>query len=772
MRAFGLREPGRGPGDTSAGRTALASGFIAATLLAPAQAAEPAGSNGATELDVIVVTATRSAQSLADAPAAVTVVDERQIEAKPVSRLGDALDQVPSLYLQNGAFGASQGTSGTSNLSLRGIDQSRVLILLDGQPIQDASSGKVNWRIPFMDDIARIEVVPGAFSSLYGSNAIGGVINVITKQPETREATLKLSKGWQDLAGEDASVYFRNKWDNGLGVVVGAGYQNRDSYVNEFVVKTACTTPACLAASPTPVTGWQSTTTRDGTPAYLVGDKGRIPWTSAHAVFKLSYALNTHERIHAGISWQETEQGYTPFTTYLRNSVTGLPVSTGTLGLGGQRISLTLFDFVNNSPLHEAATRYFAGYEGTVGIDKRLRIDVARIDRAYYFTAANPGAPTYEGGSGTLTDTPNSGLDGTIQLSFPVGERHFWVTGIAFHGEEVEQRVYALSNWRDEDTRTALNNGYNGRSSTVSLFAQDEIVLGGTLKAFLGGRWDSWQTQGDTFKLTAPATSAEYPQRRDSAFSPKASLVWQPVDNATLRASLGRAFRAPPNLDLYSTTTVRCILVNGNTGSCTLRANPDLDPETGTTWELGGDWRFSPSTQAGLTLYETRLKDLIYTKRTPGNFVDRINAGEARVRGVELTARTRLASWLQLDANYAWIDSEMLANPADPTSVGKRLTQSPEHIAGIALTAWRGPWSGTLDARYSSHVHFTADNSDVVEGVPGSYDAYTMVNAKVGYAFSKTVTSSLSIRNLLDEKAYSFFLLPGRSAVAELAFNF
>ena len=748
-------------------RIAPAWGWIVAAALVPAHAAEPPYGTEATALEVMVVTATRSALSLAEVPAAVSVIDDRQIEARPVSRLGDALDQVPSLYLQNGAFGASQGTSGTSNLSLRGVDQSKVLILLDGQPIQDASSGKVNWRIPFMEDIERIEVVPGAFSSLYGSNAIGGVINLITKQPDTREFSVKLSKGWNDLSGEDGSIYFRDTLDSGLGIVVGAGYQNRDSYVNEFVVKTPV-----VGAPGTAVTGWQPTTTRDGTPAYVVGDKGRTPWTSAHATFKLTYKLNASDRIHGGVNWQETEQGYTPFHTYLSNTLTGVPVSSGVLDIDGQRVSLSLFDFVNNSPLHEAATRVFAGYEGTVGTDKRLKVDLAKIDREYSFTAANPAAPSYEGGTGTLTDTPNSGLDGTIQLSFPVGEKHFWVTGIAFHGEDVKQRSYALSNWRNEDTRTALNTGYNGRSSTLSLFAQDEIAFTGTLKAFLGGRWDHWRTEGDTFKLTAPASAEAFPRRSDAAFSPKASLVWQPVDAATLRASIGRAFRAPPNLDLYSTTTVRCILDNGNTGSCTARANPTLDPETGTTWELGGSWRFSPATQAGLTVYETRLKDLIYTKRTLGNFVDRINAGEARIRGIELTAGTRLASWLQLDANYAWIDSEMLDNPADPTSVGRRLTHSPEHIAGVSLTARRGPWTGTLDARYTSHVFFTANNTDVVEGVPGSYDAYTLVNAKVGYAFSKTVKGSLSVHNLFDEEAYSFFLLPGRSAVAELAFNF
>ena len=729
--------------------------MVSAFVAAPGHAAEPTAGDDAVELDVVVVTATRSAKSLEDVPAAVTVVDEKKIESKNVSRLGDALDQVPSLYLQNGAFGPSQGTSGTSGMSLRGIDQNKTLILLDGQPIQDASSGKVNWRIPFTEDIERIEVVPGAFSSLYGSNAIGGVINIITKQPDKRELSLNLKKGWNDLSGEDGSIYFRDTFESGLGIVVGAGYQNRDSYVNEFVVKTPCTGPRCPTVT-IPVTGWEETTTREGDPAYLVGDKGTTPWTSANANLKLSYKLDARDRIFGGVSWQETKQDYTLFNTYLRDA-SGAPVSTN-VNIDGSTVALSLFDFVNNSPLHEAATRIFAGYEGAIGNDKLLKIDLAQIDREYSFTAASPAFPTYEGGPGTLTDTPNTGLDGTVQLSFPLGEKQFWVTGLALHRDEANQKIYTLTNWRDDDSRTTLNSGYNGRSTTTSLFAQDEIALSEKLKAYLGGRWDYWETKGDYFTTTSTAM----PSRSDSAFSPKASLVYKPVEAATLRASFGRSFRAPPNLDLYSKTVSRGLTINNN---------PDLEPETGTTGEVGGEWRFTKSARAGLTVYQTRLKDLIYRKRT-GGVIDRINAGEARIRGIELTGRTRLTSWLELDANYAWIDSEMLENAADPSSVGKRLTDSPEHIAGIGLTAQRGPWTGTLNARYVSHVFFNADNSDVVEGVPGSYDAYTLVNAKAGYAFSKTVKASLAINNLLDEEAYSFFLLPGRSAVAELDFNF
>lgn len=741
--------------------------LLSACMADPISAAEPTEGDGAVELDVVVVTATRSAQSLADAPAAVTVVDEKKIENKNVSRLGDALDQVPSLYLQNGAFGASQGTSGTSGMSLRGIDQSRTLILLDGQPIQDASSGKVNWRIPFVADIERIEVVPGAFSSLYGSNAIGGVINIITKQPDKREFSVNLKKGWNDLAGEDGSIYFRDTLESGLGIVAGAGYQDRDSFVNDFVVKTPLAPAPPGTAS---VTGWEETTTREGVPAYLVGDKGRTPWTSAHGTLKLSYKLDARDRVYGGVSYQETEQDYTPFNTYLRDAE-GNPVSSGNVDINGELVRLSIFDFVNNSPLYESATRYFAGYEGTVGKDTLLKVDLASIDREYYFTFVDPRDPaaTLDSGRGTLTDTPNSGLDGTIQLSFPVGEKHFWVTGLALHRDEANQKTYALSNWRDPDARTALNNKFNGTSTTTSVFAQDEITLTDSMKAYLGGRWDYWETKGDVFNSDIRLPTETFPSRSDSAFSPKASAVYKPVEAATLRASFGRSFRAPANLDLYSTAFSRNRITYNN---------PDLEPETGTTWELGGEWRFTNATRAGLTVYETRLKNLIYLDQvdelSPDGLAQsfRINAGKAEVRGIELTGRTRLTRWLTLDANYAWIDSEILENAADPESVGKRLTHSPKHIAGIGLTAQQGPWTGTLDARYVSHVFATAANTDVVEGVPGSYDAYTLVNAKAGYAFTKTVKASLGIHNLLDEEAFTFFLLPGRSAVAELDFSF
>jgi iron complex outermembrane receptor protein len=718
-----------------------------------------AAESGEMVLNEVVVTATRTNTTLSDTPAAVTVVNAKDIETKNASRLGDVLDQVPSLYLRGGALGQSQGTIGTSGMSLRGIDQTRTLILLDGQPIQDAGSGKVNWRVPFIEDIARVEVVPGAFSSLYGSNAIGGVINIITKQPDKREFTARIKKGWSDASGEDASLYFRDRMENGLGIVAGFGYQSRDSYINDFVVR-----PPAVGALGTAVTGAQATTTNAGAPAYIAGDKGVAPWRQINATTKISYDLSGAGKLFGGIAYSETDLGYTMFNTYLRNATTGASVFVGPLDINGQRVTLSESNFVNNSPLYESTARYFAGFEGMVGNGYLLKIDLAQIERQYRFVNANT-ASTWGTGTGTQTNAPNSGTDGTAQLSFPAGSRHFIVSGLSLHSEKVDGTSYTLSNWRAPATRTGIADGYSGDSTTASLFAQDEISVIDKLKVYIGGRFDSWQTKGSYFTNTAPASAVTYASRSASSFNSKLSAVYQAADAVTLRASFGQSFRAPTNNDLYAYAQIFGITSIGD---------PNLKPEHGRTWEVGGEWRVSDKLKANATYYQTILKDLITNFRLSNVPIvsKRINAGKAKINGIELAAEAGLTNWLTLNASYAYIGSEMLENSVDPASVGKRLIDSPKNIVNMGFAAQQGPWTGMLNANYSSKVFSTAQNTDTAEGVPGSYDALTVVNAKVGYVFSRAVKGAVAINNLLDKKAYSFFLLPGRNVTAEMDFSF
>ena len=135
-------------------------------------------------LETLVITASGHAQTLPDAPATVTVIDGEEITSKPYATVADVLKNVPGVIVS-----APSGRSGSESISIRGLGESYVLTLVDGKPIgnsQEATyngfgSGLAMSYLPPPSAIERIEVIRGPMSSLYGSAASGGVINIITK---------------------------------------------------------------------------------------------------------------------------------------------------------------------------------------------------------------------------------------------------------------------------------------------------------------------------------------------------------------------------------------------------------------------------------------------------------------------------------------------------------------------------------------------------------------------------------------------------------------
>ncbi len=126
----------------------------------------------------ISVTATRVPTQAANLAAGVTVVDRKTIEERGYVTVVDALSAVPGLrVVQSGGPGAQ------TSVFIRGANSNHVLVLRDGVPINDPGDpgGAFNFGIDTLEDVERIEVVRGPLSSLYGSGAIGGVINLITR---------------------------------------------------------------------------------------------------------------------------------------------------------------------------------------------------------------------------------------------------------------------------------------------------------------------------------------------------------------------------------------------------------------------------------------------------------------------------------------------------------------------------------------------------------------------------------------------------------------
>lgn len=171
-------------------RTSVLSVAVGLALALPAQAhgagtggGEPAGQRGrAVELDRISVTAAGYEQNIKDAPATISVISAEEIKARSYTDITDVLKNVPGIHVQGGGVEQS--------IMIRGMGADYTLFLVDGKPMQDNQAFGLNGAqagtpinfLPPLEAIERIEVIRGPASSLYGSSAMGGVVNVITRK--------------------------------------------------------------------------------------------------------------------------------------------------------------------------------------------------------------------------------------------------------------------------------------------------------------------------------------------------------------------------------------------------------------------------------------------------------------------------------------------------------------------------------------------------------------------------------------------------------------
>ncbi|EHT5440372.1 catecholate siderophore receptor CirA [Salmonella enterica] len=177
----------------------------AVTLAWPVAAATDDG-------ETMVVTASAIEQNLKDAPASISVITQQDLQRRPVQNLKDVLKEVPGVQLTN------EGDN-RKGVSIRGLDSSYTLILIDGKRVNSRNAVfrhndfDLNW-IP-VDAIERIEVVRGPMSSLYGSDALGGVVNIITK---------KIGQKWHGSVTVDSTIQeHRDRGDTYNGQFFASG---------------------------------------------------------------------------------------------------------------------------------------------------------------------------------------------------------------------------------------------------------------------------------------------------------------------------------------------------------------------------------------------------------------------------------------------------------------------------------------------------------------------------------------------------------------------
>jgi outer membrane receptor protein involved in Fe transport len=181
-------------------------------------------------LDTLVVTATRTEKKLEDVTASVSVVTREEIEQMPVKTVMDVMRNMKGVTVENdrGAYGSS-----TSNkIVIRGMGgdgQGRVMVLVDGMPAMAPGSNIFEWNSINLNTVERVEVVRGPSSALYGSSAMGGVINIITRRPGENGFETRLKSSYGRYKSWDENFYHSGAFDK-FSYSISAGYSSSDGF--------------------------------------------------------------------------------------------------------------------------------------------------------------------------------------------------------------------------------------------------------------------------------------------------------------------------------------------------------------------------------------------------------------------------------------------------------------------------------------------------------------------------------------------------------------
>ena len=392
---------------------------VALIASAPAHAADVA-EPAAAHLPAVVVTATRTEKTLDETPIRTEVVDQAEIQRLNARSLKEALENVPGLQLQE-----VHGKSGYQ-LSLQGLTSDQVLVLIDGLPISASTGSTVDLSQYSLATVDRIEVVKGATSAQYGSSAMGGVINVITRP---------VAPGLAGAAIVDIGSY-------GSQNVSGNGVDDARRHAQLRIEGGGRTLRGRLAGD-------------------IVDDAGftadRSAWTrQGDAMRRQQYA--------GRIDWLPVEQGaFWVDSSFYREDDTS---------------RYQYYAPPNYIPQHkdEGINRDRHAVGGSWSWANGTRLQVKGVDERYEGHSQEFSSDAVAGDRRTEQRLDHL----TTQLDLPVWRSQLLTLGGDYHREALTQTSNGVSELESDDDVVRHSN---------ELFIQDDIALGDRWELLIGGRW-------------------------------------------------------------------------------------------------------------------------------------------------------------------------------------------------------------------------------------------------------------------------------------------
>ena len=715
------------------------------------------------DLGKTVISAAGFEQKIADAPASVSVVSQEELKSKPYSGLADALRDVEGIDV-----GSGFDKNGNMSITMRGLPADYTLVLINGRRQNDVGNiGPNNFGnsqfmyMPPLSAIERIEVVRGPMSTLYGSDAIGGVINVITKKvnPEwvgslTSSVTLQQDSQYGDDKKLDFYLSGPLKTDL-LGLTVRGGVYDRDH-----------SEPTYSENLPLP----EQDVNGDPNPPFWedsgnFGDKKIVaarnwnlgstltftPFENHDFVFDYDIAKQRYDNTSgetgtldgAESLWLATNAGiiqprvgYAPYQRVEREQFA--LSHTGRWSIGTLESSVTHLSSKNlgrSLPLTVAERQALqstwdqaAAEQGTTGPE--LTPELATQLEGEYLPRPM-----------RTLEVRNTTFDS--RLDTQIGS-HTLALGLQYIDAEMEDGVFGMDG-------AGFRDGAVQPHRQWAVFGEDHWGLRYDLTLTLGARYDDHNMFG-------------------GHVSPRVYLNWQAADAWTIKGGVSTGYIAPKPNDLYAGITGF-----GRQGVIPFVGTPDLQPETSLNYEVAAYYDNMEGIGVNITLFHNEFQDKIVNADQvpncygadserelqndcvdigPGwyelgftDFRQKINIDKAIAQGAEIGSRFEITPSIVVRANYTYTESEQKSGIEE----GLPIIGTPEHMANATLS-----WQATQPLTLSLSAEARSDRFRGISEAGTSaetwdyYQSYELFHLAARYKVSDAVTLNARINNLLD----------------------
>jgi vitamin B12 transporter len=677
-------------------------------------------------LDEVLVHASRMDQRLKDLPQKIEIISGNSLKALPNENLAEVLKRTTNLdIIQYPGLSAQVAMRGFSPSA---HNRSVVLVLINGE-----SAGTTNLATISVDNVERIEVVKGPYAVLYGSDAMGGVINIITrkadKKPQGAVSVESGSFGYTKLGGSFTGIA-NEKLSYGLGYSHQQQTKNYRIGSHNFLKMTDADR--------------------------LILDESSYGDVMLNSQYELN-AANAFVDYNLSKQWKTRAEGSYTFAYDVETPGTYW----GTYGQTKKDINrLNLY----------------------VSLEQKNDKNQFRF-APYYTKDKNPNYSdnTDDGYINFTSTTKEYGYQ--LQDGYKFGNLTFLA------GQDIKVYGYTSNNYSAKGVETAPYKPDN-RFTDIALFGQAAYVWKG-LNVNAGLRFDRYNYHIDAnADLNSTDANAHY-----NTVNPSVGAQYTILKDFKAHVSYGTAFYVPDAYQVAGQYTMK-YTYGGTTYETNYVGNPDLKPEKSRTADVGLAYSSdSNGLKVDVSYFHTYYNDKIVTEYGTSGYTF-VNANKSSMNGIELVSSFNFGKLIsskllfEAYANFTW----MLKNNFTQTESGQEKTYDMLYVrktnGNFGLNYQGGKINMRLNSRligkrletdYFYYIRTGIVSADYYTG--GGYSASDMVlqhpqylifDYSVGYAFLPKVNFGITVSNLLDENytEKDGYNMPGRSIIAKLAYSF